>query len=900
MKKVLSIVLSIAMVVCLAPTMAFAATTSASQAAAAYSDTEGTACEGAVNVLSALKVVDGFTDGTYKPEQTVTRAQMAKLVVTALGVADYATAKTSKYTDMGSATWAIPYVEYASNLNIVNGVGNGKFNPNGTVTYEQAATMIVRALGYTDQCKEMNGTWPAVYIQKAMALNIFEDVVNGGANGANRGDVAIMLYNALDIAQVYADADGATQAKSGSNDTTYNGKGIKGVTMMGTLNKNGTSKYGIVTDADADGAVNNIYNLVGAAGKIVKNKDGKVISVGDLKSVFITGEYNASSKKFKVGDTEYSIASDAYSTISLDGKTTGNATGVEYFVNNTDQNVIKTLAGLTTRGKETYTVAGKIDGKTIKTIYTINKWTANKSAKISTAQIKKITSDKSLLGYDFEQDNNNEIDTNTFVLEGVNSLSDIKEDNIVAVYADSDNTDSAKITKVSVGTKVVSGKVTKVNSGNDEWTIDGTVYKQSKVKGAANIKLNVGDEVKLYLDYDGKVYQTDEIESDWNYAVCLKVPGTDKGDAYDADSTLKVKLFTAAGEEKVFTFKDDDTSTTGIEVGSLVRYKLNTKSEITDIAIPGKDKDNKVTGAVLTDRTKKSAEYKNGVIAGILTTDNTIVFMYKDGEDPSDKDSYDIAKLTDLTDDEAQAFSYFTNSKGDMTAIKVSDKATEGSDIFALISGTSTVKNADDDTVFEITGVADGSTFTTNTKDNKSASYKTDKFTLMKIKKTGNEIKSISPASINITDSIVSDNYKKGEAYVYSEGNSQDKLSANLPEYVVNKKDGDRVQINGAYQVVKNAKVYIPKLDSSKNFDEWTVGSVDDISENDYVVLLQTNKNSNNWDTVICIPETVAKDCPSLVKSIPTTCEGTLVTSTLTVEVDATETLAVSGVTIKD
>ena len=172
MKKVLSIVLSIAMVVCLAPTMAFAATTSA-QADAAYSDIAGTSCEGAVNVLSALKVVDGFTDGTFKPEQTVTRAQMAKLVVTALGVADYATAKTSKYTDMGNAAWAIPYVEYASNLNIVNGVGNGKFNPNGTVTYEQAATMIVRALGYTDQCKEMNGTWPAIYVHYDNSLDIF-------------------------------------------------------------------------------------------------------------------------------------------------------------------------------------------------------------------------------------------------------------------------------------------------------------------------------------------------------------------------------------------------------------------------------------------------------------------------------------------------------------------------------------------------------------------------------------------------------------------------------------------------------------------------------------------------------------------------------------------------------
>lgn len=42
-----------------------------------------------------------------------------------------------------------------------------------------------------------------------------------------------------------------------------------------------------------------------------------------------------------------------------------------------------------------------------------------------------------------------------------------------------------------------------------------------------------------------------------------------------------------------------------------------------------------------------------------------------------------------------------------MTAIRVSDKATEGSDIFGLISSKSKVKNADDDTVFEITGVAD-------------------------------------------------------------------------------------------------------------------------------------------------------------------------------------------------
>ena len=173
MKKVLSIVLSLAMVVCMMPLTAFAASNSAS-----YSDIEGEKCEGAVNVLTALGVVDGYEDGTYRPSTTVTRAEMAKLIITALGVADYASATTSTYTDMANAQWAVPFVQYATNLNIINGYGNGKFGPSDEVTYEQAATMIVRALGFTDECNEMNGSWPAIYVQKATALGLFNDVVS--------------------------------------------------------------------------------------------------------------------------------------------------------------------------------------------------------------------------------------------------------------------------------------------------------------------------------------------------------------------------------------------------------------------------------------------------------------------------------------------------------------------------------------------------------------------------------------------------------------------------------------------------------------------------------------------------------------------------------------------------
>ena len=200
-----------------------------------------------------------------------------------------------------------------------------------------------------------------------------------------------------------------------------------------------------------------------------------------------------------------------------------------------------------------------------------------------------------------------------------------------------------------------------------------------------------------------------------------------------------------------------------------------------------------------------------------------------------------------------------------MTAILVSDNVTESSDIFALISGKSTVKNADDDTVFEIEGVADGATFTSNTKDT-TAEYNTAYNVLMKVSKTGNEIKSIVAATINKVSAVVSSgDFVKHSVYVYEDATADGHLSANLPQYVVDKKDGDRIQIDSAYQVIKDAKVYMPKLNSSNAFDTWTVGSIDDIGENDYVILLQTNKNSNNWDTVIVVSDSDAKDCPELI-----------------------------------
>ena len=120
MRKVLSFVLVLSLVLG-SFAMAFAATP-------AVSDTAGKACEDAVNVLTELGIVKGYPDGSYKPENIVTRAEMAVIVISALGLKDYAVG-TSSFKDMAGYDWAQGYVAYAQSLGVINGYPDGTFKP---------------------------------------------------------------------------------------------------------------------------------------------------------------------------------------------------------------------------------------------------------------------------------------------------------------------------------------------------------------------------------------------------------------------------------------------------------------------------------------------------------------------------------------------------------------------------------------------------------------------------------------------------------------------------------------------------------------------------------------------------------------------------------------------------
>ena len=125
MKKILALVLTLTMVL---GTFAFAA--------AAPEDVVGTDCEDAVARLSALSILAGYPDGTFRPDQPVTRAEFAKIIVSALGVGEAAqyAAGATKFADVPVDHWATGH-QRSSRCWRNKRLSDGTFLPENQVTF---------------------------------------------------------------------------------------------------------------------------------------------------------------------------------------------------------------------------------------------------------------------------------------------------------------------------------------------------------------------------------------------------------------------------------------------------------------------------------------------------------------------------------------------------------------------------------------------------------------------------------------------------------------------------------------------------------------------------------------------------------------------------------------------
>nr|MBC8540048.1 S-layer homology domain-containing protein [Congzhengia minquanensis] len=107
-----------------------------------FADIAGHSNQLAIEALAAREIINGKSADAFDPDATMTRAEYAAIVVKALGLP---MKEEAKFEDATKTDWFFPFVNTACSYGIINGISETEFNPNGTITREEAAVMTARA-----------------------------------------------------------------------------------------------------------------------------------------------------------------------------------------------------------------------------------------------------------------------------------------------------------------------------------------------------------------------------------------------------------------------------------------------------------------------------------------------------------------------------------------------------------------------------------------------------------------------------------------------------------------------------------------------------------------------------------------------------------------------------------
>ena len=128
--------------------------------ATSFKDDEGIENKAAVETMTALGIISGRDDGSFDPQGTVTRAEMAKMIAFALNggkEVNFGLKNNRTFPDVEPTDWFAEYVEYCVSLGIIGGRSDGTFDPYSNVTGQEAAKMMLVALGY-EGCAMVEGS----------------------------------------------------------------------------------------------------------------------------------------------------------------------------------------------------------------------------------------------------------------------------------------------------------------------------------------------------------------------------------------------------------------------------------------------------------------------------------------------------------------------------------------------------------------------------------------------------------------------------------------------------------------------------------------------------------------------------------------------------------------------
>ena len=165
-------------------------------AAGAYSDISAD-CKysSAVEKMTALGVMSGYEDGTFRPEKNISRSEAAVMFVRILHLTP--DASENQFRDVPAEHWAKGEIETAASFGIINGTESGIFMPDTGLKKLQAAVIVLNTMGFKGEA-QLKGGYPGGYRSLASDKNLFKSINGSEDDVITRGEFATMLANALD------------------------------------------------------------------------------------------------------------------------------------------------------------------------------------------------------------------------------------------------------------------------------------------------------------------------------------------------------------------------------------------------------------------------------------------------------------------------------------------------------------------------------------------------------------------------------------------------------------------------------------------------------------------------------------------------------------------------------
>lgn len=285
------------------------------------------------DVLRLMGVVDGTGGDRFNPNDTLTRAEFCTMVVKFMQKGDDVALNATRtiFSDVTARHWGLGYINLAASLTVkdgekevplISGVGNGRFEPDSKVTLAQAATILIRVLGYSS--KQAGAVWPQSYMNLAGSIDLTQGLPGDGSAPLTRAQAAQLFVNAL-------------RCKTGDGNTYYK-------TLGGTVSENtiilavnvetddGSTKGAIRTSQNKDTesylpaeGSGSPYALQGKRGALVVNDKEEIVTFvpDDTKTTVITLADDAQPGSLKAtGGSQYTMSKDTllYTADATQGK----------------------------------------------------------------------------------------------------------------------------------------------------------------------------------------------------------------------------------------------------------------------------------------------------------------------------------------------------------------------------------------------------------------------------------------------------------------------------------------------------------------------------------------------------------------------------------------------------